>query len=185
MSNGRLSVITIAILLPVVVLAGCVNEPNGPEASDDTPTVTASRDEHARDEGGDGEGEESGAEYALNQSYDQVRNGARLVLAYDAPSNTFNGTVQNTTAEILERVRVEVHLSNGQELGPTTPVDLAAGETRTVTLAATSTGFDGWTAHPEVGGGEAGHGHEGDEDEGHDEGEGEHREGREDSEEHR
>ena len=54
----------------------------------------------------------------LNQHYDEVRNGARLVLTYDAPSNSFNGTVQNTTEETLERVRVEVHLSNGRELGP-------------------------------------------------------------------
>ena len=171
------SVIAIACMFPIVVLAGCSSDP---EPSPDPPSLTASSDEHARDEGGDEEGEESGTEYALNQHYDEVRNGARLVLTYDAPSNSFNGTVQNTTEETLERVRVEVHLSNGRELGPTTPVDLAAGETQAVTLTATSAGFDGWTAHPEVGGGEEGHG-----DGGHDEAEGEHRDGREDSEEHR
>jgi len=119
------------------------------------------RSEHDRD--GDGhhgeEGEESGTEFALNETYDEVRHGARLVLAYDAESNSFQGTVENSTGETLERVRVEVHLSNGRELGPTTPADLGPGEKRDVKLTATSNNFDGWTAHPEVGSSE--HGHEG------------------------
>ena len=100
------------------------------------------------------EGEESGTELALNETYDQVRNGARLILTYDAQSNAFKGTVENTTSETLKQVRVEVHLSNGKELGPTPAADLAPGEKREVQLIATSTDFDGWTAHPEVGEGE-------------------------------
>jgi hypothetical protein len=96
-------------------------------------------------------GEESGTELALNENYDNVRNGARLMLAYDAQSDTFKGTVENTTDKTLKQVRVEVHLSNGTELGPTTPVDLAPGEKRVIELTATSKDFDGWTAHPEVG----------------------------------
>ena len=95
--------------------------------------------------------EESGTELALNENYDNVRNGARLMLAYDAQSDTFKGTVENTTDKTLKQVRVEVHLSNGTELGPTTPVDLAPGEKRVIELTATSKDFDGWTAHPEVG----------------------------------
>ena len=117
--------------------------------------------------------EESGTELGLDVSYDAVRNGARLVLHYDAHSNTFLGYVENTTDNTLEQVRVEVHLSNGVELGPTTPVDLDAGEGMDVSLAATSKDFDGWTAHPEVGeGGEDGHGES--DDEHGEEGEGEH-----------
>jgi hypothetical protein len=91
-----------------------------------------------------------------------------LILAYDAASNSFQGTVENTTDETLQRVRVEVHLPNGKELGPTTPGDLKPGEKRGIRLAANSKDFDGWSAHPEVGnrehsheGGE--HGHEGSE----------------------
>ena len=64
--------------------------------------------------------------------------------------------MENITDEILEQVRVEVHLSNGVELGPTTPVDLEPGESIKIILAATTSNFDGWTAHPEVGGGETG-----------------------------
>ena len=104
--------------------------------------------------------EESGTELALDETYDKVRNGARLILAYDAQTNSFKGTVENTTDETLKQVRVEVHLSNGKELGPTTPGDLAPGEKREVQLIAISTDFDGWTAHPEVGEGEHGHGGE-------------------------
>ena len=97
------------------------------------------------------EGEESGTRLTLDQTYDAVRNGARLILRYDAEANAFVGTVQNVTDGILPRVRVEVHLSNGTELGPTTPVDLAVDQTSEVTLKAPNTAFTGWTAHPESG----------------------------------
>jgi uncharacterized protein (DUF849 family) len=56
------------------------------------------------------------------------------------------------------------HLSNGRELGPTTPADLEPGEKRDVTLTAESDDFDGWSAHPEVGSGEHGHGEGGEHD---------------------
>jgi hypothetical protein len=111
--------------------------------------------EGKREQGKEGErGEESGTKLALNEKYDHVRRGARLILVYDAPSNSFIGTVENTTGKTLKRVRVEVHLSNGKELGPTTPGDLKPGEKREVNLLATSKDFNWWTAHPEVGGGE-------------------------------
>jgi hypothetical protein len=102
------------------------------------------------------EGEESGTEYGLNDTYDEIRYGARLILTYEVESNSFVGTVENTTEETLRRVRVEVHLSNGVELGPTNTVDLAPGEKGTVKLTAISTDFDKWSAHPEVGGGDGG-----------------------------
>ena len=75
--------------------------------------VTTSRGEHERDGGsgdGDGEdsehasasdGEESGNTLTLTERYDTVRKGTRLVLAYDAQSNAFNGTVENTTEQYL------------------------------------------------------------------------------------
>ena len=104
------------------------------------------------------EGEESNTELALNEQYDKVRGGARLILTYDAQTNSFKGTVENTTDETLKQVRVEVHLSNGTELGPTPSGDLAPGEIRGIELVATSAEFNGWTAHTEVGEGEHGSG---------------------------
>ena len=101
-------------------------------------------------ESGEG-GEESGTQYAQDETYDVVRAGARLILSYDGASNAFTGTVENTTADTLERVRVEVHLSNGIELGPTTPLDLAPGQMATIRLPASSEPFESWSAHPEVG----------------------------------
>ena len=59
--------------------------------------------------------------------------------------------VENTTETTLTRVRVEVHLSNGIELGPTTPVNLAPGQISDITLPASSQPFTSWSAHPEVG----------------------------------
>ena len=154
--------------LIALVLGSCSSE-NGSHGGEHSEKPGVSRGEHDRD-GGEhsgerrgeheaGEGEESGTELGLTERYDSVRNGARLVLTYSAGTNAFIGTVENTTNETLRQVRVEVHLSNGKELGPTTPADLAPGERIDVELKATDQGFDGWTAHPEVGSGE--HGAEG------------------------
>ena len=99
---------------------------------------------------GSEEGDDANA-LARDETYDAVRNGARLVLSYDAPSNSFKGTVENTTNGVLDRVRIEVHLSNGAELGPTTPTDMAPAEVVTINLPATQASFTGWTAHAEIG----------------------------------
>ena len=72
--------------------------------------------ESERDDGD----EESGSQFAKDDVYDKTRSGARLILSYDADADAFVGTVENTTSDVLSQVRVEVHLSNGVELGPTT-----------------------------------------------------------------
>ena len=97
--------------------------------------------------------EESGQQFTKDETYDMMRNGARLILNYDPNANAFTGTVENTTNGTLSRVRVEVHLSNGTELGPTTPKNLKPGEKINVTLNAQGENFNMWSAHPEVGGG--------------------------------
>jgi hypothetical protein len=104
------------------------------------------------------QGEESGVDLALDATYDQVQHGARLILAYDADTNSFKGIIENTTQETLTGVRVLVHLSSGVELGPTEPADLAPGEKKDLELEATGT-FNGWSAHPEVGSSEHDHEH--------------------------
>ncbi len=106
--------------------------------------------EGSGDEGSGGE-EGSGAQLAPDETFDMVRSGARLILRYHAPSNSFQGTVENTTNNVLGQVRIEVHLSNGTELGPTTPIDLAPGQMATVNLPSTAASFTGWIAHAEVG----------------------------------
>ena len=153
------------IIILLIISFACQNKP----------AETKPKHEHGK------EGEESGAEFALDEKYDSVRNGARLILDYDAQSNSFIGSVENTTDKILKNVRIEVHLSNGKELGPTTPADLEPGEKRDVKLTATSKDFDGWSAHPEVGSGEHGHGeergeHDREGDHNHEHGEHQHRE---------
>lgn len=104
---------------------------------------------------GEAAGEEPPDQLTKQQSYDRQRAGARLILTYDADSNSFSGTVQNTTDVVLDRVRVEVHLSNGVELGPTTPADLAPGQDLYVALASSPPPFETWSAHVEVGGGDS------------------------------
>ncbi len=108
-------------------------------------------------EGGGGSEEGSGtSQLAPNETFDETRGGARLIMNYDAAGNAFTGTVENTTNNTLTNVRIEVHLSNGVELGPTTPVDMAAGEVMAIDLPSTPEPFTGWTPHAEVGSGEGG-----------------------------
>ena len=171
----------LAAMLSVGVLIGCGGEA-GPGEGRDSGVATAGQEVSERgggesggehrgagegvEGGGEGSGSEgsesgseegSGANLAPDETFDMVRSGARLILSYDANSNAFRGTVENTTNSMLTNVRIEVHLSNGTELGPTTPVDLAPGQKLPVTLASTQASFTGWVAHAEVGsGGEGG-----------------------------
>lgn len=144
-------------VLVVLVASGCASESDGPDPVG-TDAVAASRPAHERESeatsSGEREserGEESGAELALDARFDQVRGGARLVLAYDPTERVFTGTVENTTERTVRMVRVEVHLSNGMELGPTIPVDLRPGASQPVSLAVYDAVFSGWSAHTEVG----------------------------------
>lgn len=105
--------------------------------------------EHA--EGGEGEGEETGPRIELAGTHDEVRKGSRLILSYDRESSSFIGTVENLTEKTLTRVRIEVHLSNGTELGPTEPINLAPGKKVDVKLSAEGQTFEWWKAHAEVG----------------------------------
>ena len=113
-----------------------------------------------------GEGSEGGdiaQQLAPDQSYDQTRNGARLIMSYSPSQDAFYGIVENTTNQTLTRVRVEIHLTDQSgaiiaELGPTTPTDLAPGGTLLITLPAAGQAFAGWSPHAEIGSGEGGEG---------------------------
>ena len=149
---GILTALTFALIIGII---GC-------SETDETSSDTAENPMIENPEAG-GSDEESAVQLALTDTYDHTRNGARLILNYDAATNTFKGTVENTTNAVLPQVRVEIHLFNSQgpnptdpELGPTPPVDLAPGQKIPIELIAVSEPFDMWVAHPEVGGGEGG-----------------------------
>ncbi len=125
---------------------------NGVEGSKHESEAETQDNVQARESGG----EESGNLLTLDETYDTVRKDARLIMGYHAPDNTVVGAVENTTGGTLSQVRVDVHLSNGVELGPTAPVDLLPGQAVEVSLQATTGTFDGWTPHAEVGAGEHG-----------------------------
>ena len=73
-----------------------------------------------RGEGGGGDGEEAAVQLSPTQTFWTTRKGVRLDLRYDAATQSFRGSATNITGAPIPRVRVEVHLSNGVELGPTT-----------------------------------------------------------------
>ena len=146
--NVQILTITTLIILALISGIGCESSTDEEDGEHGANGETGHLPGH--EEGG-GEGEESGQQFAKNETYDKVRNGARLILSYDANTNTFVGTVENTTHQTLSKVRVEVHLSNGIELGPTTPTNLAPGQKTNVELSAAGQDFNKWSAHPEVG----------------------------------
>ena len=156
--------LAILVLIASMMVAVSCSRRGKADASQSAGRVSESQGEHGGEGsegggehgGGATSGEEGGNALALDETFDMVRAGARLIMSYDAASNSFIGTVENTTNATLTRVRIEVHLSNGVELGPTTPTDLAPGATMNVALPATDQPFDGWTPHAEVGASEGG-----------------------------
>ena len=116
------------------------------EASEGRLTARSEGEEHGEGE----ENEESGVYINRSDTWDATRRGARLVLTFNPESDAFSGTVENTTESSLCAVRVEGHLSNGVELGPTARKDLPAHQFTQVELSTGGETFDTWTAHPEV-----------------------------------
>ncbi len=134
-----------------------------------------------------GEGEEAGLRMGTGETYNATRNGVRMVLAYDSTDGMFVGTAENITEAVIPSVRVEVHLSDGTELGPTEPGDLRPGEAASVFLSAEGRSFTWWKAHAESGEGGGDHaesGEHGGEHSKSDERRGEHSESREGGREH-
>ncbi len=148
--KSLLAALLLMVAMTVAVLAACSP---GSEETGEHGEGGESGEHNGESESGEGDGEESAIQYGLTDTYDVVRAGARLMLSYDATANAFTGTVENTTNRTLRRVRIEVHLSNGIELGPTPTLDLAPGEMADVRLDASQQPFETWSAHPEVGGG--------------------------------
>ena len=102
-------------------------------------------------EGQGGESGEFGTQYAISDTATEVRAGVRLIISYNSTQEAFSGTVENTTNATVTQVRVEIHLSNGVELGPMPRVDLAAGETKPVELDARGQTFTHYSVHVELG----------------------------------
>ncbi len=135
----RSSVVSL-VLLVAFSAAGCSGSPTEPT-------------EAHGPEGTGGESGESGTRYAPGDEARELRGGVELVMRFEQGGERFTGTVRNTASETVRDVRVEIHLSNGVELGPTPRVDLVAGETRPVELDARGQAFDWWTVHVELGSG--------------------------------
>lgn len=112
---------TLLIVILMATVVGCERKPQ-------IPTMT----------GGD---EESANRLTLTDTYDNVRNGAHLIISYNASEDAFIGTVTNTTNGTLAQVRVEVHLYDG-----TVTVDESV-QHRTLTLCPvkrTTSYFQSW-----------------------------------------
>lgn len=87
----------------------------------------------------------------ITETFDAVKNGLRLLLAYNPESEQFEGNLINTTDEIIENARVEVQLSNGMEIGPTESLNLEAGQRVPIHLDAIGQIFEQWNTHTEIG----------------------------------
>jgi len=124
---------------------------HAPEGETAEHTHEGETESHTHEGEGAEEGEESGPQIGLDGTHDEVRKGVRLILSFDSESSSFVGTAENVSEKTVPKVRVEVNLSNGTELGPTEPVDLAPGKKIEVKLSAADQTFTWWKAHAEVG----------------------------------
>lgn len=94
---------------------------------------------------------ESGTRWNSSETATDSRRGVDLTISYNAANQRFDGSVTNTNASPVTDVRVEIHLSNGTELGPTPRVGLGASETKSVTLDASGQSFTWYSVHVELG----------------------------------
>ena len=122
-------------------------------AACDNPVGPSEMGEGSHSESGGTEPGESGTQYRLTDTARESRSGVDLVMQYNAGQQRFTGTVTNTTSAAVSNVRVEIHLSNGVELGPTPRVTLSAGQAHSVELDASSQSFTTWSVHVELGSG--------------------------------
>lgn len=120
-------------------------------AACDNPVGPSETGEAGHSESGGTEPGESGTQYGLTGAARESRSGVDLVMQYDTGQRRFTGTVTNTTNATVSNVRVEIHLSNGVELGPTPRVNLAAGQVHSVELDASGQSFTRWSVHVELG----------------------------------
>jgi len=148
-------ILLVAVFFLGTIFNGCMQNKKSKE-HDKSEVLTENKESHARDYS-EGEGEEDGTLYDINYKYNIEKNGVRLILSYDNEESKFSGNVENTTNETIKNVRVEIHLSNGKELGPTTPTNLKSGEKREIQIDAKGEEFDKWSTHAEVGNREHSH----------------------------
>ena len=132
-----------------MTFTSCGNREGNKEESK-SEVVTESKEPHSRDYS-PSEGEEDGTLYSIDYKYDKEENGVRLILSYETEENRFIGSIENVSDETIENIRVEIHLSNGKELGPTNPANLKPGERREAQLDTSGEEFETWSTHAEVG----------------------------------
>ncbi len=141
------------ILMPVfliMALAACDNF-RSPTERGEGAEGSGHNESSEGGEGGGGELGESGTRYDMGDTAHESRQGIDLVMSHYGPGGRFEGTVMNTTSRPISNIRVEIHLSNGTELGPAPNVTLNAGEMQGVVLDAAGENFAWWSVHVEIG----------------------------------
>ena len=98
-----------------------------------------------------GEAGEPGALCAMSETARQSRSGVDPARSFDRATASFAGTVTNPTAAPVAGVRVEIHLSNGVEPGPTPLLTLNPSQASPVARDARGQEFTTWQVHLEIG----------------------------------
>ncbi len=98
------------------------------------------------------EGVDQSYKMAVSESFDEVINGAKITLNCDARVGGVVGTVQNKAAVAIEKVTIDISLSNGLKLETVTFENLQPGESKSVEILAENGLFNRWTADVKVSG---------------------------------
>jgi hypothetical protein len=99
---------------------------------------------------------ESGTVWSINDTADEIVNGIRTIITFNAATNAFEGTLENLNTNVAQQTRLEVHIidanDNATEFGPTPGVDMQPGATRNISLPISAgVTFVEFTMHTEVG----------------------------------
>lgn len=118
------------------------------------------RSEGRRSETREGGLEREGNILPINKPLSQTKYGAKLDMAFNTKTNSFDATVKNVSSKPLDRVRVEIHYIRRFEVGPSKPGPLKPGAIRKVFMKADAKKIYSWNPHAEVNvSGEKGEGH--------------------------
>lgn len=91
------------------------------------------------------------SQLGINDTYDGVTKGVRVILSYAHNTSMFVGSVENITSELIEATSLQVLLSNGSSLGPTVLYELEPGNKRKIEFNDEGQMFNWWIAHTTLG----------------------------------
>lgn len=86
-------------------------------------------------------------ELGINDKYNGISKGVKIVLSYDFRKSAFIGSVENMTTKTIENISIRVILSSGLSLESTVIKNFLPGDRKNIILNDNGQMFNWWIAH--------------------------------------